>query len=179
MITVSPGDVVAVRSSNFVSVAIRFGAALLDKPNLSNHIAVVHHLTTNPDGSTTLWGIEGKPGGVGWIDMTGYLNSKWTLGNNNQPKTIDQIDHICKVMEAMLGTAYDWAAIAADAFEAMHLPALFGEHWSKSGTPGHVVCSSVAAYAYLQAGLKHPNLNDERRCSPGDWNEFIITRGWE
>lgn len=179
MITVSPGDVVAVRNTGYAAMAIRFGAALLGKPNLSNHIAVVHHTITNPDGSTTLWGIEGKPGGVGWIDMTGYLESKWTLSNAEQPKTLDQRAHICAVMEAMLGTDYDWEAIVGDAFEALRLPILFGEHWAKTGTPGHVVCSSVAAYAYLESGAKHPNLKNERRCMPGDWNEFIITRGWE
>lgn len=179
MISPGIGDVVAVRESSFASIMIRFGAALRNKPNLSNHIAVMHHTVNNPDGSTTLWGIEGKPGGVGWVDMTVYLNSRWTRTNVEQPKTDEQRKLVASVMESMLGRAYDWAAIAADAFEALHLPYMFGEHWSKSGSPGHVVCSSVAAYSYGQAKLLHPNLNDERRCMPADWDEFIITRSWE
>lgn len=173
------GDVVAVRNNSFVAMMIRLGSAFLDRPNLSNHIAVVHHVTENPNGTSTLWGIEGKPGGVGWIDMTGYINSKWTLSNADQPKTDAQRALVCSTMEGMLGTAYDWAAIASDLLEAMHIPALFGENWNGKGSPGHVVCSSVAAYAYNQSGLKYPKLDTERRCSPGDWDEFIITRAWE
>lgn len=33
MISVQPGDILAVRSSGFAGAMIRFGAALLDRPN--------------------------------------------------------------------------------------------------------------------------------------------------
>lgn len=39
----SPGDVIATRSHSFFGRAIRAGAALLDKPDLENHIAIVYH----------------------------------------------------------------------------------------------------------------------------------------
>jgi hypothetical protein len=43
--------------------------------------------------------------------------------------------------------------------------------------PGHLVCSSAAAYAYGKAGLPRPP--GDRACQPAGWDTFILTRGWE
>lgn len=61
-----PADVLVVRTSGFAADMIRLGAALTGKPNLDNHVAVMHHW----DGEVP-WGLEGKPGGVGWVDLRG------------------------------------------------------------------------------------------------------------
>lgn len=170
---VLPGDVLAVSTGNgWGSWWIRMGAALHGQPNLSNHIAVVHHT----DAEGTVWGIEGRPGGVGWADCGGYLRSVNLLANAAQPKTAAQRASVCATMQALLGTAYDWAAVVSDgaADLGIRLPG-----WSPDWTgtvPGHVVCSSAAQYAYLKNGLACPP--GDRGCQPSDWDSFIINEGW-
>jgi len=171
---IQPADVLAIRSQGVGGRLIRFGAALRElvtnqsQPNLHNHIAVVHHI----DKHGTLWGIEGRPGGVGWVDCDKYLRSPWTITNARQPKTDTQRHHVCDVMVAMLGTPYDWEAIEADTVEA------FGLHWKPDwhGTvPGHVCCSSAAAYGYTKGGLVRPDpKEDGREVTPADWTNFIL-----
>lgn len=172
---VRPGDVTAVRTLGSVPAWwIRLGGALQDKPNLSNHIAVPDHF----DAHGTLWAIEGRPGGVGWADCSAYLKSPWALTNAAQPKTDEQRVIVCRVMKALLGTAYDWEAIVADgaADLGIHIPKdLWKPDWT-GAVPGHVVCSSSAAYAYTVAGLACPA--GARGAQPADWDEFILTRAW-
>ena len=47
----------------------------------------------------------------------------------------------------------------------------------KGQVAGHVVCSSVAAYAYGKAGVPHPP--GGRGCQPGRLVEWVLRRGWE
>jgi hypothetical protein len=168
-----PGTVLVTRSKGFAAWWIRFGAAIRNKPNLGNHVAVVHHR----DKEGTLWVIEGKPGGVGWADAKGYLDSKWTHSNADQPLTEEQRYLIAVAMEKMLGTAYDWESIVADAFTnlGMRLPG-WDSKWKHDEVAGQVVCSSAAAYAYGRSKAKHPP--GDRGCQPSDWTEWILTRGW-
>ena len=169
-----PGDVLVTRSNSVFGALIRLGAAIRDQPNLGNHVAVVHHT----DKSGTVWVIEGRPGGVGWRDATDYLRSRWTITNTGQPKTPAQRTTVVQAVHAALGTPYDWGGgIAADAATALHLPDLWAEKWD-GRVPGHVVCSSLAAWAYNTAGLAHPLYDDLPRTTPADWDQFILTRGW-
>lgn len=167
-----PGDVCAVRTSGAAGWWIRLGSALRGQPNFDNHIVVVDHA----DAHGTLWGIEGRPGGVGWVDVAGYfagVNGTYAVTNVHQPKTDAQRQAVCKVMRAMIGTPYDWEAIEQDGFEDLHLPELWGEKWDGL-TPGHVVCSSVAAWAYHVATLSAPKTADMRHTEPSDWTEFCL-----
>jgi len=163
-----PGDVLAVRGGGIPAAAIRAVAAIRDKPNISNHIAIVSHR----DDSGTLWVIEGRPGGVGWRDARDYLASPWTLTNAAQPKAPEQRALVTRTAKAMLGTPYDWAAIAGDGLNDLHL-------WDPVGgvVRGHVVCSALAALAYDKAGLARP-AGDERMVQPADWDEWMLTSGW-
>lgn len=175
MSDIQPGDVIAVSTPGGVFTSqwwIRFGAALRNKPNLSNHIVVAHHW----DAQKTLWGIEGRPGGVGWVDCTGYLRSAGMVNNAAQLKSTAQRAGVCLTMKAMLGTPYDWDAITADAASdcGITLPG-WNPDWTGT-VPGHVVCSSVAEYAYVKNGLKAPK--GDRGCQPADWDEFIVTEAW-
>lgn len=168
-----PGRVLATRGGGIAGTMIRLSAALRGHPNLSAHIAVSHHV----DAQGTPWGIEGRPGGVGWVDLRGYLASPWTLINDEQVIPDAAGLAVAKTMEALIGTAYDWTAIVADAAESLrlHLPG-----WDPSwhGTvPGHVVCSSAAAYAYGKQQLARPP--GDRGCTPAGWDTFILTRAWE
>jgi hypothetical protein len=170
---VQPGDVLVIRTGGIAAAMIRLGAALRGHPNLSNHVCVVHH--ANANGVT--WAIEGRPGGVGWVDAGRYLASTWTLDNRAQPKTDAQRQAVCTTMEGLLGDAYAWDAIAADALDdlGLHLPG-----WDPSwhGTvAGQVVCSSAAQYAYAKAGLARPP--GDRDCQPAGWDAFILGRAWE
>jgi hypothetical protein len=167
-----PGDVLAVRGGGLAGDLIRLGQALAGKPNVSGHIAVMHHWTGDVP-----WGLEGRPAGVGWVDLRAYVGNRWTLNNCAQPGRSDT-DRlaVAKAAERMLGTAYDWQAIADDTLRAFRMPDLFGK--TINGTvPGQVVCSSYAAFLYERAGWDRPVVPD-RDCEPGDWDEFIITGGW-
>ncbi|HEY2060051.1 MAG TPA: hypothetical protein VGH57_16905 [Amycolatopsis sp.] len=167
-----PGDVLAVRGTALADEAIRVGQELDGKPGLDNHIAVMHHWTGDVP-----WGLEGKPGGVGWADLRGYITSPYTMDNCAQPgRDAKERDLLAKDAELMIGTSYDWAAIADDTLRAFHMGDLFAK--TIDGTvPGHVVCSSYAAFLYERAGWERPMVPD-RDCEPADWDALIMTRGW-
>jgi hypothetical protein len=76
----------------------------------------------------------------------------------------------------MIGTAYDWAAIDDDTLRAFHMDDLFSKTIS-GVVPGHVVCSSYAAFLYERAGWACPQVPD-RDCEPGDWDALILAHGW-
>jgi len=168
-----PGDVLAVRGGGLAGTLIRLGAALADKPNLSGHVAVMHHY----DSGGVPWGLEGRPGGVGWVDLRAYVESPWTMNNCRQPdRTEAQRARVAKAAEGMLGTPYDWQAILGDGFDDLHV-----KLWNLPGfaeRPGQVVCSSFAAYLYEQEKWPHPGLNDERYCQPADWDTWIVAHGY-
>lgn len=175
---VLPGDIVVVRSPGFFAGVIRFGEGLQGKPSLRNHVAMVHHITN--DG--VVWFLEGRPGGLGWhverpgLD-TGYLSSKWTVSNAAQPRTPAQRVAVCSAMLRLIGMPYDWEAIEGDAAMALHMPEL----WPKWGgaMPGHVVCSSSAAWAYHEVSLDAPEVGGGRFTEPADWDQFIEDHGWD
>jgi hypothetical protein len=39
------------------------------------------------------------------------------------------------------------------------------------------VCSSLAAWVYLKAGLDVPTTHEPRFTTPADWEQFIVQRG--
>lgn len=169
----APGDVIAVATGGTAAKLIDTGALLTGGIPLDNHVVIMHHFT---DGVP--WGIEGRPGGVGWADLRRYINDPHSVGNVAQPKTDAQRAIVVKQAETMLGTPYDWAAIATDTLVALRLPSLFGEDWGGQGAPGHVVCSSLAAYLYQVSALVHPVVHPDRLCTPADWTEFSIAARW-
>lgn len=179
MIEVKPGDVLVVRTLGFWSSVIRFAPWLRNRlygtrePQKWNHVLVI----MPTDGKGNRWAIEGKPGGVGWKDPTGFLDDPLTLSNAAQPKTDLQRATVCTVMETMAQrhTPYDWPAVAVDI--ARVLSPLWGmrDQWGK-GIPAHVVCSSAADMAYEHVGLASPA--PDRFCTPWDWAAFDDIQGW-
>jgi hypothetical protein len=143
-----------------------------------NHVALVHHL----DAAGTLWGIEARPGGVGWIDMDSYLGDPYTISNAEQPKTQAQRDKIVEVTASLLQTPYDWTAIAADAMKAIRADRLWrAKGYDSNAVPAQVVCSSLADYVYATVGLANPGMVDGdgvRFTTPADWDLFIDTKAW-
>jgi hypothetical protein len=83
-----------------------------------------------------------------------------------------------------LGTPYDWEAIVVDGIDV--LPglgqALHRLPWDRNildqTVPGHVVCSSLAAWAYQRVGLAEPSIADWRYVTPADWADFIARKAW-
>ena len=174
-LAVLPGDVLTVKTgTRLVEKLIDIGEVLEGTPGYANHVIVVHHLT--PDG--VVHGLQGQPGGVGWVDCRRYLVDPHTTSNAAQPKTAAQRQVITDTMQAMIGTPYDWGAIAQQAADALHLPLLFAQDWHGLGYPGHVICSSLAAYGTQRAGLAVPAAHTPRDTNPEDWAEFNISQGW-
>ena len=167
-----PGDVMAVATHGWAGWLIRLGERLHGLPGRDNHIVVVHHR----DDKGVVWGIEGRPGGVGWVDVRGYLGPA-TVTNAAQPKSDVQRQAVADALVQMLGTAYDFVGIAADACRDLDFPELFAQNWHGKGVPGHVVCSSLAAFVYQRVGLAHPD--GGRFCQPDDWTVFIEKQGWK
>jgi hypothetical protein len=173
---VAVGDVLITREGPWwVSAAIRFGAWLAGTPAFCNHAIIVHH--QNPDG--TWIGIEGKPGGVDWRDLTGPLTWTLTNANNAQPKTEAQRYLIAKASESLLHAVYDWDAIVTDAQTAARWIWHKAREWQPGEIPSAVVCSSFADWAYEQVGLANPGGPEvTRMTTPGDWDRFIQDEEW-
>ena len=143
------------------------------QPHTTNHIIIVHH--RGPGGA--LVGIEGRPSGVGWVDIAkaGYDN-RWRVSNAAQPKTVGERLAVTRAAVAALGVAYDWVAIASDAAACLGVPPESAPSWSDH-PPDAVVCSSLANWAYFRAGLPHPGVPD-RWVTPADWAVWIRAKGW-
>lgn len=173
--SVNVGDVIAVRTGGWAGAVIRFGEHLRGLPDGDNHVVIAHHRDT----AGVWWGVEGRPGGVGWADLRPYLRSRWSVSNAEQPRTPQQRVTVAASVEALLGTPYDWDAIFADAMHDLGIPDLFCADWSGRGAPGHVVCSTVAAWAHDKAGLPRPDPGTGGRfIQPADWTRFDETKGW-
>jgi hypothetical protein len=167
-----PGDVLAVRKRGLAASLIRIGEELSGKPGLEDHVAVFHHWTGD-----TPWGLEGRPGGVGWADLRPYLASSFTLNNCLQPGRDDAgREEVAAQAERMLGTAYDWEAIADDTLRAFRMADLFASTWHGM-VPGHVVCSAFTAFLYERQGWERPQVPD-RDTEPGDWCALVMQRRW-
>lgn len=174
-LAVGIGDVLVVTTGGgWSSKLIRIGSILRGGLTATNHVAIVHHQT---DG--VWWCVEGRPGGVGWLDARRYLRDPHTVTNIAQPKTDAQRHAVAAEAETMLGRAYDWAAIMTDALESLGIHNLWTQDWDGQGVPGHVVCSSFAAYLYGKAGMAHPGVKHERYVFPSDWAEFCIGQKWK
>jgi hypothetical protein len=178
MTDVRPGDVLAVRTHDLAGWLIRLGAWLTHTPDDVNHIVVYSHT----DAGGTRWGIEGRPGGVGWVDLQVYDTGRaGRIVNTNadQPKTDAQRQALVDLAPGMLGRAYDWESIGMDTFTALHIGALWldRDEWVDDIPPAHVVCSSLAAWMYRHVGLRGP-LAPTPSVTPAMWSWWNTRDGW-
>ena len=173
-----PGDVLVIADRNFTSRFIRLQAWLLRKPHAYNHVAIYSHV----DDAGTAWVIEGRPSGVGWCLASKYLQHPATIHNADQPKTAGQRAAIVEGARLLLGTRYDWAAIAELGGEILRINGLWRRYreWGEDKPPVAVICSSYADWLYERAGLSNPGGTAETRFTDvGDWATWITRRGWE
>lgn len=177
MTNLGVGDIICTRGGGWAGRVIRFGAAMVGRPNTVGHVAV--YVGQGTDGRPRV--IEGRPGGVGYRDAKAYLKDHWTVDNREQPKTPEQRMEIANGAVAMLGTPYDWRGIGLDAMHAIHAPMIYAKA-ARAGdpSPDQVVCSSLADWLYAQVGLANPGrAGFDRTTTPADWAEFITVRAWE
>lgn len=174
--TVNVGDVICTREGKWwISAGIRLGARLMGLPAFVNHVIIVHHR----DERGNWQGIEGRPGGVGWVDLTERLGAPLTNANTEQPKLEDQRFLIAKAAEALVNVPYDWTTIAEHTRVALRLRRQAVQEWPEHEVPGQVVCSSFADWAYEQVGLANPGgLSLTRMTTPGHWDRFITNKEW-
>ncbi|MGZ4621495.1 MAG: hypothetical protein ACXVGF_04595 [Blastococcus sp.] len=171
---INVGDVLAVRTGGIGGWAIRLGAALRGLPHSVNHVVIAHHV----DDQGRWIGLEGRPGGVGWVEMTDYLASPATVDNREQPKTEAQRYLVAKAAEKLIGCAYDWTAIGAEALFDLGAP-LSHIDWSGPNPPLHVICSSYAEWSYRQVKLARPEPpQGEVLTQPADWAAWDAAKGW-
>jgi hypothetical protein len=172
------GDVIVTREGHpLVSWLIRLGGRLRGGRGMVNHAIVVHHR----DPAGRLWGIEGRPGGVGWREITPkLLEHPATNANTGQPKTDEQRLLVAAAAHRLLGAAYDWRAISDAARQAARLWRVFkGEDWPDGQTPVQVMCSALADWAYEEVRLPSPRGTDGTRwTTPEDWDLFTTREGW-
>lgn len=176
MLAAKPGDVLAVwTGASDAQKAIRIGDLLKGKPAVANHVIGVTH----KDKTGRWMGMEGRPGGFGLADCTPYLNDPRTRSNHAQYRELAEDQQLVAGAAELTGTPYDWVGIASETADALNLDDLkkfLDKFWrwpsDNNLLPGHIFCSNAWAYLYKRIGRPHPNLGDERGCSPGDWWEF-------
>ena len=169
-----PADLLIVRTSGFWAEVIRFGEHMQDQPDGQNHVAVMHHW----DGDVP-WGLEGRPGGVGWVNLRGYLKLDATVNNCGQPGRDDQARAwVADKARAMIGTKYDWEAIADDTLRAFRMPELWARNFTGDKAEGAVICSSYAEFLYAARNWDHPLTSDDRDTEPADWTRFIVSNDY-
>jgi hypothetical protein len=172
-LVLKPADILVVRTTDTPGEVIRVVEELSGAPGLGNHVAFMHHW----DGDVP-WGLEGKPGGVGWRDLRDYLADPFTLNNCLQPGRPDADRALAaRDAEGLLGTKYDWAAILGDGFDDLSVK-IWNQDWPHGKPPGEVVCSSFGAYVYAKRTWTHPDLGHERFCQPSGWTRMIIANRW-
>jgi len=181
-----PGDVLVLRTPDQAGWWIRRRALMLkhpwqpwrwlgDKATLVNHVALFTHV----DSEGFPRGLEGRPGGFGWVNLTAYLADAGTISNADQPKTGEQRDKVVRLATASISIPYDWKAIIAMAAGAAGLPFRLQE-WPEDGVPSQMVCSSAADYFYEAAGLPNPGgYAKTRGTDPADWAEFVVGKLWQ
>lgn len=175
--TLKPGDVVIVEMGIWIIRVLIWIQALFSgdfKYRQSGHVIVVSHV----DDAGRLWGIEGRPGGIGWADMT-KRNGSWGLSNVEQPKTDDQRLVIVSTMKQLLGAKYDYEAYLDIALATLGITNTWKDYEGQD-VPIQFICSAVADWVYEKVGLDSPgNENITRYTTPAQWGRFISTKEWE
>jgi hypothetical protein len=172
-----PGDVVIVKMGIWiVRVMIWIQATFTGRSKYreAGHIIVVSHR----DNEGRLWGIEGRPGGIGWANLD-KRNGEWGLSNVEQPKTAEARIKLVDSMKALLGTKYDYPAYLKLAMDMVGISPRWTD-WNDKDVPTSYICSAVADQIYENEGLANPGgLRITRFTTPAEWAEFIDTKGWE
>lgn len=172
-----PGDVVIVEMGIWIVRVMIWVQALFTgkaKYSKAGHIIVVSHV----DSDGRLWGIEGRPGGIGWADLS-KRNGKWGVSNVDQPKTAEMRVRLVDSMTALLGSKYDYPAYLKLAMDMVGITPRWTVEYTEEDVPVSYICSAVADQIYEANGLPNPGGNNNTRfTTPADWAQFVDTKGW-
>jgi hypothetical protein len=183
-ITPSPGDVLAVVQPGLFGKVIQVFERLQGKPDIANHVVIV----SGQDAQGRWIGVQGKPSGVGMVELSVYLNDSRTRSNHDQPRpnNANQLASVLASEAKSLKIGYDWVGIAQDALDTVHLydfaedlnPLWAWPDPEGGSLPGHVVCSSLASWLYESVGWAHPKEGADRTCEPADWWSWSDKKQW-
>lgn len=166
-----PGDVVITEMGVWIIrwlIIIQSVLTGLGKYRKSGHVIVVTHR----DEQNRLWGIEGRPGGVGWAQLD-KRNGKWGVTNSDQSKDAAQRSKIVETMKSLLGTKYDYDAYLQIALQTVGININWTDFKGEQ-VPTHIICSAVADYVYEDVGLANPGgVSITRFTTPAEWAMFI------
>lgn len=175
--TLKPGDVVIVEMGSWYLRAMIWIQAVFTgraKYRRDGHVIVVSH----KDDAGRLWGIEARPGGIGWADLT-YRSGQYGLSNAEQPKSDDDRYVIVETMKSLLGSKYDYLAYVTLALQMVGV----NENWQDykgDKVPAHFICSAVADYVYEERKLANPgSYKITRFTTPAEWASFVDHKEWE
>lgn len=175
--TLKPGDVVIVEMGIWiVRVMIWIQAFFTGRARYSKagHIIVVSHT----DNEGRVWGLEGRPGGIGWTNLD-KRHGKWAVTNVDQPKTAEVRAKLVESMEALLGAKYDYPAYLKLALDMVGITTRWTVEYTEDELPVSYICSAVADHIYEVNGLPNPGGNQVTRfTTPAEWAYFIATKGW-
>lgn len=145
-------------------------------PGTFSHVAMVTHI----DMQGVLWGLEGKPSRVEFVNLAKYLAMGTTISNRKQPKTDEQRRAVVKCMLELYAVKYDWAAIVSLGAATFGHPLMWmAQEWDELKPPKSVVCSSSLDAAYERSGLANPGGGvNTRLTTPDHWGDFILRNGW-
>lgn len=166
-----PGDILVVADKKWPSFFIKLRALFKGESSLHNHVAVISHR----DEAGTLWAVEGRPSGTGWVDADVYLKAKFTKTNArlDSTRTAEGREKVAEIVRGMVGTKYDWSAIIELGMDAIDAGRLWhAKDFGADEIPAHVICSALAAWAYKYVGWRRPP-ELARFTTPGDWYDFI------
>lgn len=176
-----PGDVIVTATHDLGGWWIRLRSRLQGRPSLHNHVAMFTHY----DSAGVARGVEGRPGGFGWADLTRYLNHPDTITNADQPGRVDseRADAV-RIATAMMARPYDWRAILLFAAEVLDRRVVDlierGREYPDGKPPSHVVCSSALDWIYEELHWASPGGNTKTRFTdPDDWTDFIQHKRWQ
>lgn len=172
-----PGDVVIVGMGIWIIRVLIWIQAIMTgkaKYRQDGHVIVVTHRDTEG----RLWGIEGRPGGIGWALMD-KLAGHYGLSNAEQPKDAAQRSKIVETMKTLLGTKYDYDAYLQIALQTIGINTTWTD-FRGNDVPAHFICSAVADYVYEDLELPNPGgYKVTRLTTPAEWGEFIDKKQWE
>jgi hypothetical protein len=175
--TLKSGDVVIVEMGIWIIRVLIWIQALFSgnfKYRKGGHVIVVSHV----DEAGRLWGIEGRPGGVGWTDLS-KRNGQFGLSNVEQIKTDEQREIIVGTMKQLLGARYDYEAYLDIALATVGITAQWTDY-NGEDVPIQFICSAVADYVYEEVGLANPGGAElTRYVTPALWAKFCTTKEWE
>lgn len=185
-----PGDILAVNTHSFWGWFIRLGAWLRGQDSKHDHIVVIY----GRDEVGVLRGLEARPGGVGWVNVTRDYDHAYFVANVGQPKTEEQRTFIAENAKLMLGTPYDWSAIVvagATVIGAARWRAakVLLDRWQlivaaypTDKAPLQVMCASYAVWLTHHApdpALDYPNQHGASWTTPADWVDWMKKTGFD